>query len=78
MFGRELEGRSVDVRAKNSPLVGDLEIGGEAENLVAAAVREDGAIPIHEAMQSAELGDEFRARPEGQVIGIAENHLGTD
>ena len=49
---------------------------GEAVDLEAAAVGEDRPVPVHEAMQAAQLGDEVVAGPQGEVIGVAEDDLG--
>ena len=67
---------AVDVRAEDGGMVGDLAGGGEAVDLEAAAVGEDRAVPVHEAMQAAHLGDEVVAGAEGEVIGVAEDHAG--
>ena len=56
----------------------DLAHVGEAEDLEAAAVGEDGAVPVHEAVQAAQLGDELVAGPQGEVVGVAEDDLRAD
>ena len=66
---------AVDVRAEDGGAIVDLEIGGEAVDLVAAAVGEDGARPVHELVQAAQFGDEFVAGPQREVIGVAEHDL---
>ena len=75
-FGREFEEGAVDVRTEDGGVVGDLARRGEAVDLEAATVGEDGAVPAHEAMQAAHLGDEVVAGTEGEVIGVAEDHVG--
>ena len=51
----------------------DLARLGEAEDLEAAAVGEDRPVPVHEAVQAAQLGDQLVAGPQGEVIGVAED-----
>ena len=60
---------------KTALLLGDLRPLGEAEELEAAAVGEDRAVPAHEAVQAAERRDDLFARPQGQVIGVGQHHL---
>ena len=64
------------MRAEDGGVVGDLARRGEAVDLEAAAVGEDRAVPAHEAVQAAHLGDEVVAGPQGEVIGVAEDHAG--
>ena len=45
----------------------------QAEDLEAAAVRQDHAFPAHEAMQAAEAGDALGARPQAEMVGIGED-----
>jgi hypothetical protein len=63
------------VRAKDGALVVDLEVGGKAENLVAAAVGEDRPRPAHERVQAAHGADQLGAGAQGEVIGVAEHDL---
>ena len=58
--------RAVDVRAEDGGLVVILRLGGQAVDLEAAAVGEDGPVPAHEAVQAAQLGDERRRRAAGR------------
>ena len=46
----------------------------EREDLVAAGVGEDRAVPAHEGVQAAELGDQVLARAQVQVVRVAEQH----
>ena len=48
---------------------------GEAEDLEAAAVGEDRAVPAHERVQPAERRDRFLARPQRQVVRVGQDHL---
>ena len=57
-------------------LVGELDGVGMGEDLEAAGIREDRAVPVHEGMQAAELGDGVRTGAHGQVVGVGEHDLG--
>ena len=48
---------------------------GEAEDLIAATVCEDGPIPPDEAVESAAPRNQVVARPEIEVIRVAEHDL---
>ena len=48
---------------------------GQAEQLEAAAVGQDRSVPTHEAVQSAEGGDDLFAGPQCEMIGIAQDHF---
>jgi hypothetical protein len=74
-FGAQFQQAAVDVRTEDGGAVVDLEVGGEAEDLVTAAVGEDGPVPAHEAVQAAQLGDQLVARAQGEVVGVAEDDL---
>src|SRR5207248_5803542 len=52
LFGTELQQVAVDVRPEHGGFVGDLEVGGETIDLVAAAVGKDRPVPVHEAVQA--------------------------
>ena len=49
-----------------------------AKDLESARVGEDGAVPVHKLMQTAQLGDGVLARAHGQVIGIGKHDLGAE
>ena len=70
------EGRgAVEVVLETDAFGGDFAELREGENLVAATVREDRAVPAHEAVKAAEAGDEFFARADMEVVGVAEDDL---
>ncbi len=73
---RDRQQPAVDVRAEDGLLLGDLADGREAEELEAAAIGQDRAVPAHEAVQAAQVADHLLARPQGQVIGVGQHHLG--
>src|SRR5262245_41438669 len=54
-LGREQSRRAVQVGAELHPFLPEPAQLGEAEDLEASGVREDWAVPTHEAMQSAEI-----------------------
>ena len=50
----------------------------EAEDLEAAGVGEDGPAPVHEAVQPAMRAQDFVARPQHEMKGVAEHDLGAE
>jgi hypothetical protein len=58
--------------------LGDLAQGAQGEDLEAAGVGEDGAVPGHELVQAAEGFHHLQARAKPQVEGVAEADLGAD
>ena len=48
----------------------------QRKDLEAARIRQDGPVPSHEVMQSAQLMDGPVSRPDMQMVGIAEGDLG--
>ena len=65
------------MRLKANPLLRELSHRTEAEDLVAAAVRQNRSVPAHEAMQPAQLANQLGAWPEIEVIGIPKQNLAT-
>ena len=47
----------------------------ERENLITAAIGQDWPVPVHKAMQAAEMPHHLHSRPNEKVIGVAENDL---
>ncbi len=76
--GPEEELRTIQVGGEGDAVVPDVAEFREAENLKTPTVREDRSIPSHEAVQPAEVADEFAARPQVQVVGVAKDDLGAD
>ena len=74
-LGREFDSGAVDVRAKSNAAFVERHAIGEAEDLKAAAVGEDRAVPAHERVEAAQGRDGLLARPERQMIGVGEDHL---
>ena len=76
-FGRQEMRRTVQVRLKRHALLRNFGEFVEAEHLEAAAVGQNGMAPVHEAVQSAELLDQFMARSEVEMIGVPQDYLRT-
>ena len=71
-LGREaLEVAVVDRAEGDALVVARDDRVAEREDLEAAGVGQDRPVPGHEAVQAAELGDQVRAGPEVQVVGVA-------
>ncbi len=68
--------RAVDVGLEFRTLLGDAPALGKAEDLIPAAVGQDGPIPPGEPMQATEPSDQFIARTKVEMVGVAENDLG--
>src|SRR5262245_42155693 len=69
--------RAVEVRLKLCAVFGDDAAISEAEHLKAAAVRQDRPVPADEMMQAPTSRDQLVAGPQEEMIGVAENDLGT-
>ena len=69
---------AVDVRGEPAAFLGELADRSEGEDLEAAAVREDGPIPMLELVQAAGLPEGVQAGTEVEVVGVAEDDLGLD
>ncbi len=72
----ERHGGAVDMGLEGDAAVVDAPQLGQRHDLIAAAVGEDRLVPMHEAVQAAELGDALRAGPEHQMVGIGEQDVG--
>ncbi len=74
---RQAMRRAVQMRSERHPVGVELPKFGQRHDLEAAGIRQDRAGPVHEAMQSTEPRDAFGARPQHQVIGVAQHDAGT-
>ena len=74
--GGELVGVAVEVGLEGDAVFGDFAEVREAEDLETAGIGEDGPGPGHEAVQAAELTDEFVAGAEEEVVSVAEDDRG--
>ncbi len=70
--------RAVEDRAELDAVVGELERVGEAEDLEAARVGEDGAVPVHERVQTAGVAHDVGTGAQVEVVGVGEQHLRAD
>jgi hypothetical protein len=75
-LGRVVMLGAVDVGAEADAVFGDFAEAGEGEDLEAAAIGEDRAVPPHEAVDAAEPLDEAMAGPEVEVVGVDEDDAG--
>ena len=74
-LGRHHQQAAVQVRAEGDAVLGEGASVAQAEDLEAAAVGQERARPVHEAVQAAEPSDHLLARPQGQVVGVPQNHV---
>jgi hypothetical protein len=65
----------VDVSERDAVVVDARDRVAQREDLEPAGVGQDRPVPAHERVQSAELADHVVARPEMQVIRVAEQDL---
>src|SRR5437016_2761131 len=77
-LGRKEMFRTVEMRAEAHALSGYFSQFGEAEDLIAAGIREDGARPGHELVQTAEFADESVPRAQIKMIGVCEDDFGAE
>lgn len=77
-FGREQMPVSIEMGAEENSVFAHFAETVEAKYLEAARIRENGAVPVHEAVEAAELADEFMAGAEVEVVGIRENDFGVE
>ena len=70
--------RSVKMGTEFHTFLTDLAQAVQAEDLKAAAIRQDGPRPGGEAMQAAVPGHEFVARAQVEMVGVAENDRRAD
>ena len=66
---------AVDMRTEFNALLTYLAQTGKTEDLVASAISQDGAFPVHKAVQSAQLADDLHSRPQIEVIIVGKDHL---
>lgn len=70
--------RAIQMGTEGHALFLDGPQRGQAEYLKAAAVRQDGLVPGVETVQTAPGGNEFIARAQIKMIGIAEDDFRPD
>ena len=74
-LGREELRAAVEMRAEGHALLAQLANLVHGENLEAAAVGQQRALPAHEAVQAAQLTDGFVAGAQKQVVGVGQQKL---
>ena len=73
---RERDHRAVDVRAERDAALVELAQLRQRHHLEPARVGQDRVRPVHERVQAAQRRDALGARPQHQVIGVAEQDVG--
>ena len=68
---------AINVAFEGDARIVDVVHLGKREDLISAAVGEDGAGPGHEPVEVAKLGDGFFTGAEHEVVSVGENTLGT-
>ena len=76
MLRREPVERAVEVAAERHAVVVDDPQVAERDDLEAARVGEDRAVPVHEPVQAAEPCDALVAGPQVEVVGVGQDDRG--
>ena len=76
-FRREIVLATVNMAAKGDAVIVQLALMGQAENLKAARIGQDGAVPAHKAVETAKLLHQFMAGAQIEMIGIGQDQLRT-
>ncbi len=74
-LGRDEGGRAVEMVLEADAVLRDFAQLREGEDLVAAAVGQDGAVPVHELVQPTEMPHRLHPRPHEKMVGVAEDDL---
>jgi hypothetical protein len=69
--------RAVQVRRERHAIVVDAPQIGEAEDLEAPGIGEDGPVPGHEPVEATQPCDTLGSRTQVEVIRVSEDDLGT-
>jgi hypothetical protein len=64
------------MRAEGHRVLADFSQIRKRHHLKAAGIRQHRSTPTGEALQAAECGDPLGARPQHQMIGVAEHDIG--
>ena len=67
----------VEIALKDRALLAHRARMRQRENLEAARVRQHGALPAHEIVDAAGAPEDFRTRPQQQMISVREQNLRT-
>ncbi len=76
LFGREAVAGAVDVTLERYPFIVDLVDVAQRENLEPARIGQNRVGPIHELVQSTQIGDDFITRPQVEMVRICQNQAG--
>ncbi len=68
-------GAAVEVAAKGDALRVHFPLVGQAEDLIAARIGEERAIPAHKGVQPAKALNQLVARPQIEMIGVGQHQL---
>ena len=71
-------GAAVEVRPELDAVLVNLPALGKTEDLISTAIGEDRFVPANELVEAAATRDQAVARPQHQVVGVAENDAGAD
>ncbi len=74
--GRELVRVAIQMRLESDAFIGDFAQAGEAEDLIAAGIRQNRTGPRHEAVQTTEVLDQLVAGAHEEMVGIGKNDAG--
>ena len=77
-FGADEAFGAVEVALEVDSGLSDFAEFGEREDLEAAAVGEEWAVPCGEGVEAAEVAEDVAAWSEVEVVGVAEDDLGTE
>lgn len=66
---------TIQMRGKGDPFLCDFPQLRQAEHLKPAGIGKDRPVPSGKAVQAAQFGHIFIARPQVQMIGVAQHHL---
>ena len=69
---------TVDMRGEGAAVRRQFADGGQGENLEAAAICQDGTVPVFEPMQAARLAEGVQTGPQIEMIGIPQDDFRTD
>ena len=71
-------GAAVEVRPEVDTVFVNLPALGKAEDLISTAIGQDRFVPANEFVEAAAARDQFVARPQHQMVGVAKNDAGAD
>jgi hypothetical protein len=78
VFRSEGVAAAVNVGGEPAAFGSELSDGGEGKDLESAAVRKDGTVPVLELVKSSSLPEDFKTRPQIQMVSISKDNLCAD